>query len=99
MGWRETLAAGLHKASEEAEKALDKGKAKFEELQTEMRMDSLAKKLGYLTYDAHRGRKVNETTRVRLLVDLTRLEDSLEEAREEALAKAAVEKASKEDRG
>ena len=98
MGWRETLAAGLHKASEEAEKVLDKGKAKFEELQTEMHMDSLAKKLGYLTYDAHRGRKVDETTRVRLLMDLTRLEDSLEKARAEAEAKTVVEKASKEDR-
>ena len=98
MGWRETLAAGLHKASEEAEKVLDKGKAKFEELQTEMHMDGLAKKLGYLTYDAHRGRKVDETTRVRLLMDLTRLEDSLEKARAQAEAKTAVERASKEDR-
>jgi hypothetical protein len=95
MGWKETLTAGFHKVGEGAEKALDKGKAKVEELQTEMQMDGLAKKLGYLTFDAHRGRKVDEATRAKLLADLTRLEGELEKAKAEAAAKAAAEKAAK----
>jgi hypothetical protein len=95
MSWRETLSAGFHRAREEAERALDKGKAKVEELQTEMQMDGLAKRLGYLVFDAHRGRKVDEATRAKLLSDLTRLEDGLEKAKAEQAAKAAAEKAAK----
>ncbi len=95
MSWRETLSAGFHRAREEAERAYDKGKAKVEELQTEMQMDGLAKRLGYLTFDAHRGRKVDEAARVKLLSDLTRLEDELEKAKADQATKAAAEKAAK----
>jgi hypothetical protein len=98
MGWKDTFTEGLHRVSEEAERVFDKGKSKVEELQTEMHMDGLARKLGYLSYDAHRGRKVDEATRVRLLMDLTRLEDTLEEARKDAAAKAAAERSAKEGR-
>lgn len=95
MGWRDQLSAGLQRARSEAARAYDKGKAKVEELQAEMQMDGLAKKLGYLTFDAHRGRTVDEATRVKLLLDLTRLEDELEKARAEQVARAAAEKAAK----
>jgi hypothetical protein len=92
MGWKDTISAGLRRFGEEAEKALDKGKTKVEELQTELQMDGLAKKLGYVTYDEHRGRKVDEATRVKLLMDLARLEDVLAKAKAEAAAKAASKK-------
>jgi len=95
MGWKEKVTSGFHKVGEGAEKAFDKGKAKVEELQTEMQMDGLAKKLGYLAFDAHRGRKVDEATRAKLLADLSRLEDELEKAKAEAAAKEAAEKAAK----
>jgi putative ubiquitin-RnfH superfamily antitoxin RatB of RatAB toxin-antitoxin module len=95
MSWKETLSAGFHRAREEAERAYDKGKAKVEELQTEMQMDVLAKKLGYLTFDAHRGRSVKEAARVKLLSDLTRLEDELKRAKAEQAKKAAAEKAAR----
>ena len=95
MGWKETVTSGLRRFGEEAEKALDKGKTKVGELQTEIQMDGLAKKLGYLTYDAHRGRKFDEATRVKLLMDLTRLEDALNKAKAEAEAKADSDKAAK----
>jgi hypothetical protein len=92
MTWRDTLSAGLRRLGDEAEKALDKSKSKVSELQTELQMDSLARKLGYLTFDAHRGRKVDESTRVKLLMDLTHLEDVLQKAKSEAAAKAASAK-------
>ncbi len=88
MGFKETISKGLRKFGSEAEKALDKGKAKVGELQTEMQMDGLAKKLGYLTFDAHRGRKVDEAARVKLLMDLTHLEAALEKAKADAKAAA-----------
>lgn len=95
MGWKETISTGLRRFGEEAEKALDKGKTKVGELQTEMQMDGLAKKLGYLTFDAHRGRAVDEAARVKLLMDLTHLEEALQKAKAEAAAKTAADKAAK----
>lgn len=95
MGFMETLSSGLRRFGDEAEKVLDKGKSKVGELQTELQMDSLAKKLGYLTYDAHRGRKVDEPARVKLLMDLTQLEDALKKAKSEAAAKASSTATSK----
>jgi hypothetical protein len=89
MAWRDTISAGLRRLGDEAEKALDKSKSKVGELQTELQMDSLARKLGYLTFDAHRGRKVDEPSRVKLLMDLTHLEDVLQKTKSEAAAKAA----------
>jgi hypothetical protein len=90
MGWKNSISAGFRRFGEEAEKALDKGKTKVEQLQTEMQMDGLARKLGYLTYDEHRGRKVEEATRAKLLMDLTHLEGVLEKTKAEAAAKAAA---------
>jgi hypothetical protein len=90
MGWKDSISAGLRRFGEEAEKALDKGKTKVEQLQTEMQMDGLARKLGYLTYDEHRGRKVDEAARAKLLMDLAHLEEVLEKAKAEAAARTAT---------
>ena len=92
MGLKDTISAGLRRFGDEAEKALDKGKAKVGELQTELQMDGIAKKLGYLTYDAHRGRAVDESTRSKLLMELAHLEATLEKTRAEA-AKSGRRKA------
>ena len=96
MAWKDTVSKGLKKVGEEAGKAYDKGKSKAEQLQTEMKMDGLAKKLGYLAFDAHRGREVDEAARTKLLTELTELEEGLEKAKAEAEEKAAAEKAAKE---
>ncbi len=88
MGFMDKLTAGAEKAAKEAEKAFDKGKAKVEELQIEMQMDGLAKKLGYLVFDFYRGRQVDQALRQKMLDDLSRLEDQLLQARAEAAAKA-----------
>mgnify|MGYP000053030982 CR=1 FL=1 len=77
MDLKDKLAAGLERAAEEAEKALDKGKTKVAELQLELQMDTLAKKLGYVVFDFYRGRPVDQEYRQRLLDDLSRLEDRL----------------------
>ncbi len=92
MALKDSISAGLRRFGEGAERALDKGKTKVGELQTELQMDGLAKKLGYLTYDAHRGRAVDEAARVKLLMELTRLEAALDKAKAEAAAKAATVK-------
>jgi hypothetical protein len=88
MGFMDRLAAGAERAAKEAEKALDKGKAKVGELQIEMQMDGLAKKLGYLVFDFYRGREVDQALRQKTLDDLSRLEDQLLATRAEAAAKA-----------
>lgn len=77
MDLKDKLAAGLERAAEEAEKALEKGKTKVAELQLELQMDTLAKKLGYVVFDFCRGRPVDQEYRQRLLDDLARLEDKL----------------------
>ena len=91
MGIRETLGDQLGQAAHEIGKALDKGKTKVEELQVEMQMDGLAKKLGYLVFDFYRGRTVDQAVRQKVLDDLSRLEDQLSKIRAEAAAKAEAE--------
>jgi hypothetical protein len=88
MGIMDKLTAGAERAAKEAEKAFEKGKTKVGELQIEMQMDGLAKKLGYLVFDFYRGREVDQAVRQRILDDLSRLEDQLLEARAEAAARA-----------
>jgi hypothetical protein len=95
MGLMDKLTAGAERAAKEAEKAFDKGKAKVGELQTEMQMDGLAKKLGYLVFDFYRGREVDQALRQKILDDLSRLEDQLIQARAEAAAKAQAEAATR----
>jgi hypothetical protein len=87
MSLFDKLSAGAERAAKEAEKALDKGKAKVGELQIEMQMDGKAKKLGYLVFDFYRGRPVDQDERQGLLDELSRLEDQLIQARAEAAAK------------
>ncbi len=77
MDLKDKLVTGLERAAEEAEKALGKGKTKLTELQIELEMDSLAKKLGYLVFDFYRGRTVDQALRQKLLDDLSSLEERL----------------------
>jgi hypothetical protein len=88
MGFTDKVGEGIEQAAREIEKAFDKGKAKASEIQTEMQMDGLAKKLGYLVFDFYRGRTVDQATRQKVLDDLSRLEDHLLKMRAEAAAKA-----------
>lgn len=98
MDLKEKLTTGLERAAKEAEKALEKGKAKVGELQIEMQMDGLAKKLGYLVFDFYRGRAVDQAFRQKILDDLSRLEDQLIQAKAEAVAKAEAARAEAEAR-
>ncbi len=88
MGFMDKVGEGLEQAAREIEKALDKGKTKVGEIQIEMQMDGLAKKLGYLVFDFYRGRAVDQGQRQKVLDDLTRLEEQLWKIRAEAAAKA-----------
>ena len=99
MGLMDKLAEGAERAAKEAEKAFDKGKTKVGELQVEMQMDGLARKLGYLVFDFYRGRQVDQALRQKILDDLSRLEDQLLRARAEAAAKAQPEAAKAPARG
>lgn len=98
MGLMDKLAAGVERLAEGADKAIDKGKAKVGELQIEMQMDGLAKKLGYLVFDFYRGRQVDQSLRQKILEDMTRLEDQLLKAKAEAAAKAQAEAAWRAER-
>ena len=77
MGLMDKFSAGIERAAQEADKAFEKGKSKVGELQIEMQMDGLAKKLGYLVFDFYRGREVDQALRQKYLDDMTRLEDQL----------------------
>jgi hypothetical protein len=88
MGLMDKLADGAERAAREAEKAFDKGKTKVGELQIEMQMDQLARKLGYLVFDFYRGRQVDQAVRQKILDDLSRLEDQLLRVRAQAASKA-----------
>jgi hypothetical protein len=90
MGLFDKVNAGAERAAMEAWKAFDKGKAKAAELQLEMRMDSAAKKLGYLVFDESRGRETDEKARQRLLDRLVELDEEMAKLRAETAAKAAA---------
>jgi hypothetical protein len=87
MGLRDKFVAGAERAAKEAEKAFDKGKAKVGEIQVELQMDGVAKKLGYLVFDFYRGRDIDQEQRQKYLDELTRLEEQMNQARAEAAAK------------
>jgi hypothetical protein len=91
MGFMDKVGAGLEQAAHEVGIALDKGKTKVGELQIEMQMDGLAKKLGYLVFDFYRGRTVDQAVRQKVLDDMSRLEDQIHKLRAEAAAKAEAE--------
>jgi len=88
MGLMDRVAAGIERFAEEADKAIDKGKTKVGEMQIELQMDGLAKKLGYLVFDFYRGRQVDPARRQQLLDELSALEDKLLQVRAEAAARA-----------
>lgn len=91
MGIMDKVGSGLEQAVWEVERALDRGKSKAGELQTEMQMDGLAKKLGYLVFDFYRGRTVDQTERQKVLDQMSALEDKLLAVRAEGKAKAEAD--------
>jgi hypothetical protein len=95
MGLMDKFTAGIERAAQEADKAFEKGKAKVGELQIEMQMDGLAKKLGYLVFDFYRGREVDQALRQKYLDEMTRLEDQLMQSRAAAAAKKEAEAAAR----
>ena len=95
MAFKDMLHKGFRRFGEEAKVALDKGKQKVEEMQLEMQLDGLAKKLGHLTFDAHRGRQVDDVLRVKYLEDMTKVEDQIAKLKADAAAKAEADAAAK----
>ena len=77
MGIMDQLSEGVATVAREAQKALDQGKGKVEELQVERQMDVAARKLGYLDLDGLRGRALDDAVRQELLQQLAALEDQL----------------------
>jgi|WetSurMetagenome_2_1015567.scaffolds.fasta_scaffold52897_3 hypothetical protein len=95
MGLMDKFSAGIERAAQEADKAFEKGKAKVGELQTEMQMDGLAKKLGYLVFDFYRGREVDQVLRQKYLDDMTHLEEQLAQQRAATAAKKEADAAAR----
>ncbi len=91
MGLMNQLSEGVAKVASEAQKVIEQGKGKVEELQLERQMDVAARKLGYLELDRSRGRSADEGARQDLLQQLATLEDQLvaaQNAKKAAEAKA-----------
>lgn len=89
MGLFDKLSSGLDRVAQEAEKAVEQGRSKVEELQVERQMDQVARRLGYLEYEAHKaGSAPDATKRSELLEELRSLEGQLAEAREKVRAEA-----------
>ncbi len=82
MGLLDKLTVGAEKVAKQAEKAFEQGKGKVEELQVERQLDGLAKKLGYMEFDAHRNRQVDTSARESLLTEMVQLEDQLTQMRQ-----------------
>ena len=95
MGLMDKVTAGLERAAQEADKAFDKGKSKVGELQLEMQMDGLAKKLGYIVFDFYRGREIDQALRQKYLDDMAVLEDRLLQSKAEAKARKDAEAAAR----
>jgi hypothetical protein len=94
MGIMDQLREGVDTVAREAQKAIEQGKGKVEELQLERQMDAAARKLGYLELDRSRGRTVDETVRQDLLQQLATLEDQLVAAQKAKKAAEATASAS-----
>ncbi|MHB9148979.1 MAG: hypothetical protein ACYC33_02660 [Thermoleophilia bacterium] len=81
MGFLDRLSEGAEKVAKQAEKALEQGKTKVEELQLERQMDGLAKKIGYMEFDAFRGRTVDSAIRQSYLDEMIGLEEQIAQAK------------------
>lgn len=81
MGFLDRLSEGAEKVAKQAEKALEQGKTKVEELQLERQMDGLAKKIGYMEFDASRGRTVDSAIRQSYLDEMVGLEEQIAQAK------------------
>ncbi len=91
MGLMDKVTQGLERAAQEADKVFDKGKSKVGELQLEMQMDGLAKKLGYMVFDFYRGREIDQAQRQKYLDDMSSIEDKLLQMKAEAAARKQAE--------
>ena len=91
MSLKDELTSGAERVAREAEKAFDKGKTKFNELQIKTQMDAQAKRLGFLVFNFDRGRDVDLNERQSCLDELSRLEDQLVQLSAEAAAKAQAQ--------
>ena len=81
MGFLDRLSEGAEKVAKQAEKALEQGKTKVEELQLERQMDGLAKKIGYMEYDGFRGREVDSAVRQSYLDEMVGLEEQIAQSK------------------
>lgn len=77
MGLMDQFNEGVATVAREAQKVIEQGKGKVEELQIERQMDGAARKLGYFELDRSRGRAAEESVRQNLLQQLATLEDQL----------------------
>lgn len=77
MSLTDKLSDGLETIAQQAQKALEQGKVRVEQLQVERRMDTVARRLGYMEFDAHRGRSVDQKAKDELLEELVELEEEL----------------------
>lgn len=99
MGLKDMITNATDAVTKEAEKALEQGRYKVEEFQLERQMDTVAKKLGYLEFEAQRsGSAPDSAKRQELIEEMTRLEGELQQARQDVEArKAEVEEARAKD--
>lgn len=81
MGFLDRLSEGAEKVAKQAEKAIEQGKTKVEELQLERQMDGLAKKIGFMEFDASRGRYVDSAIRQSYLDEMLGLEEQIAQAK------------------
>lgn len=93
MGFFDRLSEGAEKVAKQAEKALEQGKTKVEELQLERQMDGLAKKIGYMEYDGFRGREVDSAIRQSYLDEMVGLEEQIAQTKAPAEADTAAQAA------
>jgi hypothetical protein len=89
MGLTDRLSDGLETIAQQAQKALEQGRVRVEQLQVERQMDAVARRLGYLEFDAAQGRTVDEEAKGRLLRELAELEQELHSSMQPASAEAA----------
>jgi hypothetical protein len=90
------IESGIKKFAEEADKVVDQGRMKVDELQLERQLDAAAKKLGHLEFDAFRGRVTDAAARQAALDEMVSVEDQiaqLKAQREAAKAQAPAEPA------
>jgi hypothetical protein len=80
MSWSDQMGEGVDRLAKEAEKLFGQFKTRIDQLQKEQSLDKLARRLGYMEFDAHRGRPVDASAKAELLAEMMRHEDELHQA-------------------